>query len=219
MRIHLLHRKVAYLIEAIISFLFIANVIIHIAACSGQSRTAANPIVSSNESTSMKETASPVVSYESYNFNEPEKYTLSKKLLEISALTIDNNMNDLYALNDEKAIIYRLSAKGEIMDEVDFGKNADYEGIEKVDNTIYVLRSNGKMITYDLDNTENIKTYNNPLTLTNDTEGLGYDPITKSLLIACKDSPNITANPKLKKTKSVYAVSLATMEMNESPFL
>ncbi len=154
-----------------------------------------------------------------YDVSKYEKYTLPSKLVEISGLTIDAERNELYAVNDEKAILFKLSLDGEILEEVDFGKNADYEGLEKVDDAVYILKSNGKIVEYDTRTSKSIDTYDNPLSLSNDAEGLGYDHKTNSLLIACKGSPNIKSAPKLKKTKSVYSFNLDTKEFNNTPFI
>ena len=153
-----------------------------------------------------------------YSVDVFEKVVLPKKLLEISGLAIDEN-NLLYAVNDEKAIIFKLSQEGEILDAIDFGKDGDYEGVEKVDSSIFILKSNGKVVEFDLARSEKKDSYNNPLSLTNDTEGLGYDRSTHSLLIAGKGSPNISHNPKLKKTKAVYAFNLNSKKLSTEPVL
>ncbi len=154
-----------------------------------------------------------------YNPEDFKKVTLSKKLLEISGLTIDPVSNELYAINDEKAIIFKMNNEGEILSKIDFGKNADYEGIEKVDNHIFILKSNGKIAEYDIAQSKKIDIYDNPLTLTNDTEGLGYDRSTHSLLIACKGSPNFGDAPKLKKIKAVYAFDIETKQLKTDPVI
>ena len=154
-----------------------------------------------------------------YNPEDFEKVTLSKKLLEISGLTFDPVSNELYTVNDEKAIIFKINNEGEILSKIDFGKNADYEGIEKVGNHIFILKSNGKIAEYDLVQSKIVDIYDNPLTLTNDTEGLGYNRSTHSLLIACKGSPNFGDAPKLKKTKAVYAFDIETKKLKTDPVI
>ena len=154
-----------------------------------------------------------------YNIEKFKKITLSKKLLEISGLSIDHTSNELYAVNDEKAIIFKLNTEGEILSKVDFGKNGDYEGIEKVGDRVFVLKSNGKIVEYNLTDSKRVDIYNNPLTLINDTEGLGYDPSSHSLFIACKGSPVLENAPKLKKTKAVYAFDIETKKLGANPVL
>ena len=86
-------------------------------------------------------------------------------------------------------------------------------------NHIYILKSNGKIAEYDLAQSKKVDIYDNPLTLTNDTEGLGYDHSTHSLLIACKGSPNFGNAPKLKKTKAVYAFNIETKKLKSDPLI
>jgi uncharacterized protein YjiK len=148
-----------------------------------------------------------------------EKIYLTKELQEISGLSIDPSKDELFAVNDEKAIIYRLSKDGKIKSKIDFGKNGDYEGIEKVNNSIYILKSNGNLIEYDSTKSNKIEIYKNELSSKNDTEGLGYAPSINSLLIACKSSPNIGDSPKMKKTKAVYAFDLKTKNIINKPIV
>ena len=149
--------------------------------------------------------------------NDFKKIVLPKKLLEISGLTIDDANDCIYAINDEKANIYLLSQDGKLKGQIDFGKNADYEGIEKVGNSIFILKSNGKIIEFDLTQSETIDTYDTSLSLANDTEGLGYDKSTHSLLIACKGSPNINKKTKIKDAKVVFAFDIKTKKLNSKP--
>ena len=51
----------------------------------------------------------------------------------------------------------------------------------------------------------------------NDTEGLSYDPVTKSLLIACKDESGLM--DEKKSTKAVYRFNIDSKKLEEKPFL
>ena len=151
-----------------------------------------------------------------YKVNDPVKCLLSKELVEISALTLDSVSGNIFSINDEKGIIYEVK-DCEVVDKNKFGKNGDYEGIEIVGDQIYALKSNGKIVQYDRKLKKRVKEIKNPLTLSNDAEGLGYDTEKGLLLIACKGSPNIKKNQKLKKTKSVYAYNVKEDEFISDP--
>ncbi len=142
-----------------------------------------------------------------YDLTQPEKCVLSKELVEISALTMDHKSNIHYAVNDEKAFIYALE-DCKVSSKYKFGKKGDYEGIEMVDNEIYVLKSSGRIIQYDLISEDVKRIIKTPLKTKNDAEGLGYDRKTNTLLIACKGSPNIERGSKYKKSKAVYTYDL-----------
>ena len=139
-------------------------------------------------------------------------------MVEISALTINETDSVIYTVNDEKGKIYSLN-DCEITGEYSFGKNGDYEGIELVGDQLFVLKSNGKLIQYNLKLKSKVREIKNPLSQSNDTEGLGYDQATNCLLIACKASPNIKKKGKLKKTKAVYTYNIVEDSFSDKPFL
>lgn len=153
-----------------------------------------------------------------YDITQPEKCDLPKDLVEISALTIDNRSDALYAVNDEKAHIYGIEDCKE-SSKFDFGKNGDYEGIELVGDQMFVLKSSGRIIQYDLALERTIRVIRTPLKSKNNTEGLGYDSERNILLIACKESPSIDKGSKSKKVKAVYAYDLDTDKFIDKPVL
>jgi len=61
---------------------------------------------------------------------------------------------------------------------------------------------------------EKIKTF---LSKENNTEGLCYDPVTKNLLVACKDESNV--KDEKKSVKAVYQFDIAQNKLDEQPFL
>lgn len=142
-----------------------------------------------------------------YDLTQPKQCVLANELVEISALTLDNESDILYAVNDEKAFIYALE-DCKVSSKFDFGKKGDYEGIEMVDNELYVLKSSGRIIQYDLISEDVKRVIKTPLKTKNDSEGLGYDKEKNTLLIACKGSPNIERGSKYKKSKAIYSYDL-----------
>jgi uncharacterized protein YjiK len=139
-----------------------------------------------------------------YNLNRPdEKYILPEKLTEISGLSY-SNIGQLYCVNDEqgKIFVYSTTEK-EIIKTIDFGKNGDYEGIEIVENKVYVLSSDGKIKVIDLANeeTKNIDCSQKEVL---EYEGLAYDSDRNSLLLAAKE---------MKGNKRVYEYNLSSESM------
>jgi WD40 repeat protein len=94
----------------------------------------------------------------------------------------------------------------------------DIEDVTIVNDVVYALWSHGTLFKINNwnsnPNTEEIKT---SLSKENNTEGLCYDPVTKSLLVACKDESGI-ADEK-KSTKSVYQFNIETKKLEQKPFL
>ena len=127
-----------------------------------------------------------------YNLSAPDKvYTLPKKLKEISGITeIDSSR--IACIQDEREIvfIYNLNA-GQITNRIDNGYKGDYEGIARVDSTLYILRSDGEIII--IENFANEKlarsTFHSGIQYKDD-EGICYDPATNYLLITTKEIPH-----------------------------
>ena len=148
-----------------------------------------------------------------YDFNQYEKCKVSKKLREISALSY--HKSKLYTIDDEDGIIYTIDSECELIEKNKFGKDGDYEGIEKVGNTVYILKSNGNI--YEYKDGEETKKYNTALSSKNNTEGLGLDTGRENLLIACKGSASLSPMNPLKGQKAIYQFDLQKKELNTKP--
>ena len=162
----------------------------------------------------------PIDSF-AYNLNEPQrKITLPEVLTEVSGLSYISE-NRLAVVQDEKAHVYVYDLEEEkIISDCDFGKSADYEGVEIVGDLAYVTSSSGTLYEvpeYHKKDSDS-ENYNTILTSDNDVEGLGYFPPLHYLLLACKGSPNI--DRKLYSGyRSIYAFDLTSKKLNPNPFL
>ena len=154
-----------------------------------------------------------------YNLNQPNhKANLPRELIEISALTYNRANNTLLAVNDEQGKIFTLNAKdGKFIDKLKFAGAGDYEGIEIIKNTAYVLKANGRITPVDLQSGKVGTTYKTPLSVSNDVEGLGYNPAQNALILACKGEGNLKKKSKLKEAKAFYSFDLNTMKLIEKP--
>ena len=79
-----------------------------------------------------------------YSFDHPDSvYELPKSLAEISGLTLLDD-HHLGAIHDESSKLFVIdTGTGKITDRRDMGGSRDYEGVERVGDTVYVLNSNG----------------------------------------------------------------------------
>ena len=97
-------------------------------------------------------------------------------------------------------------------------EKTDIEDVAYVNNTVYALWSHGVLFKITDWQTkpqvEKIKTF---LSKENNTEGLCYDPVTKKLLIACKDASNVAGEKK--STKAVYQFDMTQNKLSDHPFL
>lgn len=153
-----------------------------------------------------------------YDLKSPsDKYFLPYVLEEISGLTFFST-NSVLAVDDEKGKVFEYDMTSrEIVNTISFHSAADFEGVEIVDEKIYVLKSDGDIFEFDYsqDNSTEPEKYETDLDISNDTEGLGYDPAQNMLLIACKEKGEV--GKKEVKGKAIYGFDLKSSKLSETP--
>jgi uncharacterized protein YjiK len=151
-----------------------------------------------------------------YSFDHPDSvYKLPKSLAEISGLTLLDD-HHLGAIHDESSKLFVIDIRsGKVTDRRNMGGSRDYEGIERVGDTVYVLTSNGTI--YEIRDWKNNKRitakYKTGLYTGHDTEGLAYDAANHRLLIACKEYPG----KGLEGYKAIYAFDLEQKRLLPEP--
>lgn len=123
----------------------------------------------------------------SYNFDKPERiYEMPKELMEISGIALSGS-NTFLCVQDELGIVFEYDPEQEkIKDFYKFTDDGDFEDIALIDGVLYILRSDGNIFEFDymvkgakakqlVVETESI-----------DSEGLFYQPESRSLLLANK---------------------------------
>ena len=153
-----------------------------------------------------------------YNLKVPnQKYFMPYVLEEISGLSF-KKPNTILAIDDEsgKMFEYNISEKN-IIHSIAFNKSGDYEGIELVNDEVFVLKSDGDLFQFTYGENKQTKAikFENKLSSKNDTEGLGYDSKTNQLLIACKEKAGIEDNEY--DGRAFYSVDIDNMKLNEKP--
>jgi uncharacterized protein YjiK len=147
----------------------------------------------------------------SYDFQNPAKrMELPENLKEISGLSFYKD-NQLACVNDEKGnvFIYDL-AKQEVVEKIEIGKKGDYEGIEVVDNEVFIMKSNGKIKGFMIGSEQERKIdCTHPDVV--EYEGLGYNPKTKSLLLVTKERVKDKNDKKV-----IYAYDLEKEKFSKS---
>ncbi|HEX8299158.1 MAG TPA: SdiA-regulated domain-containing protein [Rubricoccaceae bacterium] len=139
---------------------------------------------------------------------------LPDEIREISGLTVFED-GTLGAVQDEIGTLYTLSAAtGEIVGREVFKERGDFEGVERVGDDVWVLRSDGDLyrIRRSAASVE-AERFQTDLAGRNDTEGLAYDEAGNRLLIACKENPG----SGLQDVRAIYAFSLATNTLSPAP--
>ena len=142
------------------------------------------------------------------------KWEMPKSLIEISGLSY---LDDLHfaCIQDElgKIFIYNIRSSS-VEKEISFGASGDYEELAVVGETIWVLRSDGKLFEVNKMNTSkpSVNEYSTQLTIKQDCEGLCYDKKNNRLLIAIKG-----AEPNTDNYKGIYAFDLSSKKMDQQP--
>ncbi len=151
-----------------------------------------------------------------YVFDQPDdEFELPAELEEISGLTfLDDGM--IGAVQDEDGDLYVIDpATGGVVDVRNFAGGGDYEGIELADAGLHVLRSNGRVYTFESWDSAEFEgdwlEYDVPKRC--DAEGLAYQSARNRLLIACKEQ----AGDGLKGMKAIYAFDPSTNELDPEP--
>ena len=89
----------------------------------------------------------PSISLEGYETEKMQRYILEEPLNEISGIAYDARFNQFLTINDEEGILYCLDASSfQIVDTLLFGTAGDYEEIQIDGSTIYILRSDGRIL-------------------------------------------------------------------------
>jgi len=154
-----------------------------------------------------------------YDLSAPKsKWVLPPELVEISGLSFFRK-NRLACIQDEKGIFYIYDLKKkEITRKERFGDNGDYEGVEVINDTAYVLKSNGDVFYFLVKKDEIGEVYSvkTDLTRKNDTEGLGFLSSTNEILIACKEDPG-TKKFEIDKSRTVYRITNPDKKFKKKP--
>lgn len=150
-----------------------------------------------------------------YDLSKPNaSWSLPESLREISGL-IDINENTFACVQDENGIlfIYDIS-KNEVVNQYKFNIDGDYEGITRIGETMYILRSDGTIFEVTNYRDSNFVTtkYETGIPAMNN-EGLCYDPANNRLLIASKGK--IAKGAEFKDKRAIYGFDLKTKQLLE----
>ena len=155
----------------------------------------------------------------SYDLNKPnQRWDLPNELEEISGLSFFKK-NQLACIQDEDGIFYIYDLKkNEISRKDQFGEKGDYEGVEVINDTSYVLKSNGDVFFFPIEKQGigEVRKIKTDLTKQNDAEGLGFSEALVELLIGCKEDPG-TKKVDIEKSRSIYHVDLIEKKFKKKP--
>jgi len=152
-----------------------------------------------------------------YDLSKPDKSVVLPDILyEVSGLT-NIDATTFACIQDEKGILFIYDAeKNAIKRQCTFHIDGDYEGITRVDDTMYVLQSDGTLFEIKPFTSDNFQlhTYNTGIPA-NDNEGLCYDRDNNRLLIACKGKTG--KGPEYNDKRVIYGFDLQTKQLTDEP--
>ncbi len=154
-----------------------------------------------------------------YNYKSHKQFKLSHHLKEISGLAYTED-GRIFTHDDERGIVYQLNYKnGKVLKRFAVANkipDRDFEGIAIAKDKFYLITSSGDIYIFnETGNGKNSKSkiYRTGLTVSYNIEGLCYDSLTNSLLIACKSYPG----KKLKGYRAVYSFDLKEKKIKPKP--
>jgi hypothetical protein len=160
-----------------------------------------------------------IINAQHYNLDSPDKITTLPVILrEVSDITMLSS-SAIACIQDEKGILFRFDIKKSMLVARDsFFVDGDYEGIAKVKNDLYVLRSDGVILEIKnaLKGKLTVQTYTTNIPASNN-EGLCYDEKNNQLLIASK-SRSINVQDARDK-RLIYAFDLTTKTLKAEPLM
>jgi len=192
--------KVAILIAMFSGILIMAGNKTDVSAFLGESKI-------KNEDPAARELMIPVITV-------TKKWEMPKQLLEISDLSYIDDKR-IACVQDELGTIFIYNiVSSSVEKEIPFGAMGDYEGLAVVGETVWVLRSDGKLFEVNNINAAKpiVKEYKTQLTIKQNSEGLCYDKKNNRLLIAIKG-----AEPGTENYKGIYAFDLSSKKMDQQP--
>ena len=127
-----------------------------------------------------------------YDLNKPEIFNMPKELYEISGITFYNgNPDTIYVEQDEDGKVFKFHLGNENVIKTKFGSKGDYEDIQILNDYVVMLRSDGTLYTFPLNETNAKETSNTKefkkLLPDCEFEGLYADNKASKLYVLSKD--------------------------------
>ncbi len=140
-----------------------------------------------------KPSAQVFTSPKGYDLNNPEKFNMPESLLEISGIAFHHLKSDtIYSIQDEDGRLFRQGWKSKKQKHVVFGKKGDYEDLAILNETVFILKSNGTFYEFPLsdatkDELKDVKEWKKILPM-GEYESLYANDQTNQLYVLCKNS-------------------------------
>ena len=151
-----------------------------------------------------------------YDLNHPVTIYLESELNEISGIIYYPKDTGIFAISDASGSLYKIFPdKKTLVQRWKFGSNHDYEDLQRVDSTFYVLSSNGDIVSIKFSKHAPMKVANFKIhdKEKNEFETLYFDSALHKLILVCKD-----CEADKKNTVSTRAFDVTTNTYTDGPY-
>ena len=127
-----------------------------------------------------------------YDFNSPEKFIMPESLLEISGITFHQGDGKVvYSVQDEDGLLFKQNWGDARQTNVKFASGGDYEDLAILNETVFVLKSSGTLLSFPFAETsaqeiKKVKEWKNILPR-GEYESLYADQETQTIYALCKE--------------------------------
>jgi len=154
---------------------------------------------------------------EGYALGTPsEQHELPKVLKEVSGLTDISNTEVACVQDEEGSVFIYDMTERRIKSRIPFGEPGDYEGITRVEDSLFVLRSDGILFEIAAFASGAPRVSSTNLSMpTRDNEGLCYDPFESRLLVSPKS--RLGKSDEERRAQGLFGYDLRTRRADTSP--
>jgi len=157
-----------------------------------------------------------------YDLNHPSAVYLSSELSEISGIIYYPKDTGVFAISDASGLLYKIFPdKKAVIQKWKFGPNHDYEDLQLIDSTFYILSSSGDIVSVKFSKNApmQVNDYKMHDKEKNEFETLYFDSALNKLILVCKDckedKKNIVSTRAFDATTGVYSTGPYTINVNE----
>ncbi len=151
-----------------------------------------------------------------YDLEHPVKISLKSDLSEISGIIYYPKDTSLFAISDATGSLYKIFPDRNVLTQKwKFGSNNDYEDLQKIDSTFYILSSSGDVVSvkFNIDSPMRVNNFKISDKEKNEFETLYFDSALNKLVLICKD-----CKEDKKSSVSTRAFDVATNTYTDGPY-
>ena len=153
---------------------------------------------------------------EGYDLEHPIKVFLPDALSEISGIIYYPKDTSVFAISDATGSLYKIFPNRNVLvQKWKFASNHDYEDLQRVDSTFYILASNGDIVSVNFSVQDSMLVTDNTINDNekNEFETMYYDSTLHQLILVCKD-----CKEDKKSTVSTVAFNIDSHTYSKGPY-